>query len=77
MAFVTHHAAVRYTERVEPCDVETARLRILSAQRVIDRAAAFGCSTIVMGNGARLVLDGTSVVTVLSARKGKRPGWMA
>jgi hypothetical protein len=64
MIKVTDHACRRFAERVERCSLDDARLRILAASRAIEAAAAFGCEVVRMGGGARLVLNGLTVVTV-------------
>lgn len=64
MIHVYAHAIQRYQERVEPVDKDTAKRRILSAARAIERAASFGCQVVRLANGARLILDGENVVTV-------------
>lgn len=64
MIFVTPHACQRYTERVRQCSFEDAKAHILGASRAIEAAAAFGCEIVRMGGGERLVLDGSTVVTV-------------
>jgi hypothetical protein len=69
MAYVSDHAVLRYLERVEGVDIEAVR-RKLSVD-MIDKAAAFGCDTVVLGDGTRLKLHGNVVSTVLEARKHK------
>ena len=68
MAHVTAHAILRYQERVEPVTAEKAREIMMGASLTIDKASAFGCDLIVLGNGARLRLDGDRIVTVLGKR---------
>ena len=70
MIEITAHAAQRYCERVSPMPLVDARAEIGSHCRAIEVAAAFGCSTVRLGNGARLVLDGSRVVTVYAR------GWL-
>lgn len=70
MAYVSDHAVLRYLERVEGIDIEAVR-RKLSVDAV-DTAAAFGCGTVVLGDGTRLKLHGDVVSTVLESRKAKR-----
>jgi hypothetical protein len=68
---VSAHAAARWVERVEPhASVEHARATILASASVIAKAAAFGCETVLLGCGARLLLDGGNVVTVLAPGQG-------
>lgn len=64
MIRVTPHACRRFSERVRLCSVEEARDTILSHVRAIEAAAAFGCEIIRLGGGERLILDGSTVVTV-------------
>jgi hypothetical protein len=72
---ISHHAAVRYIERVDPCltPVEAVSA-IRQHDRAIDVAALFGCPLVKLGSGARLVLIGWDVVTVL-ARDQRPPSW--
>lgn len=64
---ITDHAVARYQERIDPAlTAAQARAAILSHGPVVKKAAAFGCRTVRMGNGGKLVLDGTRVVTVLA-----------
>lgn len=60
---VTEHAIDRYIERVEHVERDMAREKILSAQRGIDAAARFGATTVKTPH-TKLVLQGTTVVTV-------------
>jgi hypothetical protein len=64
MITVTHHACERFAERVEQCSIGAARDRILGSARAIEAAAAFGCAIVKLGGGARLILEGLTVVTV-------------
>jgi len=67
MIHVSTHSVERYLERVDGrLTFEQARAEIASHERAIEKAAAFGCSFVRLGNGARLVLVGTTVVTVKS-----------
>jgi len=68
MPYITAHAIERYIERVEPVDAAMATATIRAAFPCISKACEFGCDTVVMGNGARLVLSGDVVVTVLPKR---------
>lgn len=65
--YVSDHAVLRYLERVVGIDVEAIR-QALSVE-VIDTASAFGCDTVIMGDGTRLKLHGDVVATVLESRK--------
>jgi hypothetical protein len=67
MIRVTHHACERFIERVSPCSLDDARLRILESAKAIEAAAAFGCEIVRRGHGERLVLDGLTVLTVYGA----------
>ena len=72
MAYVSDHAVLRYLERVRGIDIEAVRAEMMSP--ALDTAAAIGCDTVVMGNGARLKLHGDVVSTVLPSRKAERRG---
>ena len=74
---VTEHAIDRYCERVENAPRDVVRARILAASRGITCAVAFGASVVILGCGARLVIEGASVVTVLGpAQKRSRSRWL-
>lgn len=63
---VTTHAVARWCERVDPrATADQARHAMLACARAVDAAAAFGCPTVRLGSGARLILEGETVVTVL------------
>ena len=64
MITVTHHAIDRFIERVRHCSFEDARNAILSHERAIEAAIAFGAEVVRCADGSRLVLQGSSVVTV-------------
>jgi hypothetical protein len=67
MITVSAHAAQRFCERVNPALTPLeAVTEIRSHARVVEIAARFGCSRVKLHGGARLVLDGDTVVTVLS-----------
>jgi len=61
---VTKHASARWAERVRPCSRQEAVADILSHSKAIAIAADFGASTIRLGSGHRLRLEGATVVTV-------------
>jgi hypothetical protein len=61
---VTLHAIHRFQECVAPVPFDEAREAILSHTRAIEAAAEFGCEIVRCGDGSRLVLDGTRVLTV-------------
>ncbi|HVM38316.1 MAG TPA: hypothetical protein VM265_08020 [Sphingomicrobium sp.] len=67
MIHITEHAIERYIERVAHVDRATAYAAIASAERGVEAAARFG-ATVVRTATAKLVLDGTTVVTVHSRR---------
>lgn len=71
---VTLRAVARYRERVDPgLDGDGARARILASERAINAAAEFGARTVRQGCGAKLILDGLTVVTVWrDPRRGRR-----
>lgn len=69
---VTAHAAQRYVERINPSlTAREARLAIRQHHVIINKAADIGCHVVKLGCGARLVLDGVTVITVLEK------GWLA
>lgn len=81
---ITHHAVDRYRERVEPAlTFDQAMASLRTHERAVCVAAGFGCDTVKLGNGSRLILDGLSVVTVLAPRQARhksaeaRAGYMA
>lgn len=65
---VTVHARKRWIQRVDPtATLADAAAAIGRSARAIEAAARFGCDTVILGNGARLKLDGDTVMTVLPA----------
>jgi len=72
MAYASDHAVLRYLERVKGIDIEAVRAEMMTAP--IDQAAAFGCDTIIRGDGSRFKLHGDIVATVLPApcKRGRR-----
>lgn len=64
---VTEHAARRWIDRVHPgiCQ-DDAMAEIASHGAAIRAAACFGSTCVKLGCGARLVLEGEAVVTVLA-----------
>lgn len=65
---VTSHAVIRYQERVEAVDEATAYARLNCPAVIV--AAEFGCCSVKLAHGQRVVLKGETVVTVLP---GQRP----
>lgn len=67
---VTRHAAQRYCERVDQrISLNEAYAAILTHSPAILAAGRFGCRVVRLGCGARLVLSGVTVVTVLPIRR--------
>ncbi|AYJ87652.1 hypothetical protein D3Y57_19145 [Sphingomonas paeninsulae] len=66
--YVSDHAVLRYIERVIGLDVEAVRVKIASP--TVQKAVDFGCETVVLGTGQRIILHGDVAVTVLP--KGAR-----
>lgn len=62
MIHVTSHAIQRYQERVAnlPRDLVIAALN----HPRIQRAAMFGCPSVILGTGQRVILSGHNVVTI-------------
>lgn len=69
---LTTHAIQRYRQRIGATSDLEAHSQLITAQKAVDAAAAFRCPTVVMGNGAGLVLKGDTVITVLPKR-GSEP----
>ena len=68
---VTRNAVNRWMERIDRrADYEQADLAIRSHAKAVCEAAAFGCRCVKLATGDRLILDGRSVVTVLSREQG-------
>ncbi len=64
--FVSRHAAQRYVERIDSrVSIDEAAAEIRAHARVIQIAADFGCRVVRLANGAKLILEGRSVVTVI------------
>jgi hypothetical protein len=61
---ITTHAIERFIERIAACTTAQAREHILSHSKAIHAAADFHCDIVRLGDGSRLVLDGTRVLTV-------------
>lgn len=65
MAFaVTAHAIERYVQRVEPISEDDALEKLTRSKGVVMLAASIGCISVRLGCGARLILDGETIVTV-------------
>jgi len=63
---ISGHAVDRYLERIDgQMKWHEAEAELRSHSRVISVAADFGCECVKLANGARLILDGACVVTVL------------
>jgi hypothetical protein len=69
---VTNHACSRFIERVAACSIDQAREHILAHTKAIEAAAAFHCEVVLCGNGERLILQGTRVLTVYAAHERPR-----
>lgn len=67
MSRVSDHAVLRWLERVAGVDVEAVRKHLESP--TIETAEAFGCGTVIMGDGTRMKLSGDVVCTVLAKRR--------
>jgi len=68
MIIVTNHAIERYIERVERVTPDVARERLSSP--TIQMAAHIGCECVKLGSGARVVLSGSAVLTVVAPTGG-------
>ena len=66
---ITRHAAERWIERVNPnLDLEGAEKAIRKHDKIIALAISMGASAIKLGCGARLILAGSTIVTVSPKR---------
>lgn len=64
---VTRHAQQRWIDRVDArATLEQADAAIRQHARAVIAAANFGCRVVKLANGAKLLLDGRNVVTVLA-----------
>lgn len=62
---ITHHAILRYQERVSPVSDEEARAALKSP--AIKTAATFGARTVILGTGQRVLIRDHAVITILPA----------
>jgi hypothetical protein len=67
---VSSHAISRYRSRVEPVDYDTAHAALTTP--AILAAAKFGCSSVRLPSGQRIIIEENTVVTVLPSPKTKR-----
>lgn len=65
---ISDHALLRYLERVKGVNMAAIRAEMLSP--ALTAAVAIGCNTVKLGCGARLILHGHVVQTVLSKEMG-------
>lgn len=64
---ITTHATQRWIERVDPgASFEQARAAIARHESAVLAASRFGCKTVKLGNGARFILDGATIITVIA-----------
>ncbi len=63
MVYVTGHAIERYIERVRPVSIAEARNALSSP--IIRRAIEFGARYVKLARGQHVVIDGSTIVTVL------------
>lgn len=69
---VTQHAAQRWAERVHPCTLAEAATQIRAHTDAILKAAGFGAKLLKLPSLHRLVLAGTTVITVTPSSKRTR-----
>lgn len=63
---VTQHAIARYIERIDAgLSEQDARAAILVSEPAVEAAAKFGAHVVRQGCGAKLILQGATVVTVI------------
>lgn len=67
MTHVTRHAIDRYRQRV--ADLTDDEIAAILDSPTIRDAIAFGCRSVKLGTGHRVVLRGDKVVTVNPARR--------
>lgn len=60
---ITQHAVLRYQQRVEPVSADIVRERL--SGRAFVTAIAFGAKYVILSTGARAVIEGKTIVTVL------------
>ena len=72
MIHISHHALQRFQERVAPCTLAEARAAILTHSRALEKAAAFGAEVVRCAGGERLILQGSTVVSVYAAHHRPR-----
>ncbi|MAW99555.1 MAG: hypothetical protein CMN72_07880 [Sphingomonas sp.] len=69
MIEVTHHAAMRFTELVDPSlTIDQARRAIMTHEPAIRCAAENGCHCVRIGCGAKLIIENWRVVTVCTRK---------
>lgn len=69
---ITAHALERYVERVEPVSYDQAVERLYASRHAVLAAESIGCQSVRLGNGARLVLQGATIVTVYPSDRRTR-----
>ncbi len=67
---ITNHAVQRYQERVECLPAPIVRARLREHRSAVKKAADFGCDTVICGDGIRLKLASTTVLTVIGKWEG-------
>lgn len=73
MIHVTAHAVDRYRERINPILTPDQAKAVIQSHAIAVKAAAdFGCRVVRTGNGAKPILDGTTVVTVIARHQLER-----
>ncbi len=63
MAVITHHAILRYQQRVEPVCEDMVRERL--SVPAFDTAIAFGAKYVILSGGQRAVIEEGTIVTIL------------
>lgn len=64
--YVTDHALLRYMERVMGIEVEKIREQMIS--ETLRLGVEMGAASVKLGTGERMVLQGSTIVTVLPKR---------
>lgn len=65
MIHVTHHAKMRYQERVAAVSLEEAERAILKHEKTLAVANRFGAKCVRNGEGVGFLVNGGAVVSVL------------
>lgn len=63
---ISRHAAERWIERIDPtATIAKAEAAMMKHEAILTLAMMFGASAVKLGCGAKLILSGNCVVTVI------------